>query len=886
MTHDPGPDSSAAHAPSGSPVARVDVSAAPPSASERTWRWQVALGAAAGVLVFSVALWALRQELAHYSFRQVRAALSDVPSAVLLRAIMFAVAAYGALVVYDLLAIRYLKRELPGRNVAFVSFIAYALSNALGFPWLLGGSVRYRFYNAWGLSSAEIALAIAFNSVTFWLGVITVGGVVFVFVPEASPELFGLHLSSLHPLGVALLLVVAAYLFAAALVRRTLRVHGWEFSFPHPALALGQVAISCVDWMLAGAVLYALMPVNTPGLTYMVVLGAFLMAQIAGLISHMPGGIGVFDALFVVLLKPFIAPSALIGALVLYRAVYYLLPLSVALLLLGVHELTRGRTRFARAARAAGTWVPGVASTLLSVTTFIGGAILLFSGATPALHGRLRLLADIVPLAVIESSHFIGSLTGAALLVLAWGLSRRLDAAYWLTLVALVVGMIASLLKGFDYEEASVLAIILLALLPARRHFYRRASFTTERFSPVWLAMTVVVIGTTVWLGLFAFQHVDYSADLWWRFALSGHAPRFLRATVGATGLLFLVAIHRLLRPSLTEPAPPDDATMEKVKLIVRESTDTSSNLALLGDKSILFSESGNAFVMYGVEGHSFVAMGDPVGPPRERGELAWLFREMADRHGAATVFYQVRMHNLPLYLDLGLSLLKLGEEARVPLRDFSLDGGTRKGLRRVVRNIEKEECTFELLGASEVSHVLPRLKEISDEWLAAKSTREKGFSLGFFDERYLRDQPMAVVRQRGDIVAFANVWQSAQRAELSLDLMRYTSQAPDGVMEYLFIQLMLWGRTEGYDHFSLGMAPLSGLENRQLAPIWNRIGAILFSHAENFYNFQGLRAYKQKFDPIWEPRYLASPGGLVLPRILTNVAALVSGGLRGVIAK
>jgi phosphatidylglycerol lysyltransferase len=145
---------------------------------------------------------------------------------------------------------------------------------------------------------------------------------------------------------------------------------------------------------------------------------------------------------------------------------------------------------------------------------------------------------------------------------------------------------------------------------------------------------------------------------------------------------------------------------------------------------------------------------------------------------------------------------------------------------------------------------------------------------------------PVAVVRRAGEIVAFANLWLGAGNEELSVDLMRYASGAPEGVMDYLFIQLMLWGREQKYNHFNLGMAPLSGLENRQLAPVWSRVGALLFRHAENFYNFQGLRAYKSKFDPVWEPRYLSSPGGIALPRILTNVSALVSGSLKGVIAK
>jgi len=181
---------------------------------------------------------------------------------------------------------------------------------------------------------------------------------------------------------------------------------------------------------------------------------------------------------------------------------------------------------------------------------------------------------------------------------------------------------------------------------------------------------------------------------------------------------------------------------------------------------------------------------------------------------------------------------------------------------------------------------MLPELERVSNEWLAAKHTREKGFSLGSFREAYVRRFPVAVVRQGGHVVAFANVWLSATREEMSPDLMRYESSAPHGVMEYLFVQLMLWGAAQGYRWFGLGMAPLSGFDARALAPRWSRMGAMLYRHGEHFYNFRGLRHYKEKFDPVWRPRYLASPGGLALPGVLTNVAALVSGGLLGVVSK
>ena len=286
---------------------------------------------------------------------------------------------------------------------------------------------------------------------------------------------------------------------------------------------------------------------------------------------------------------------------------------------------------------------------------------------------------------------------------------------------------------------------------------------------------------------------------------------------------------------------------------------------------------------MYGVSRSAWVAMGDPVGPAEETREVAWRFREFCDRHGGLTVFYEVGTANLPVYLDLGLSLLKLGEEARVPLEHFSLEGHARKGLRTAHRQAEREGCRLEIVPPRDVAAILPDLRAISDAWLAAKQTREKGFSLGFFAPAYLQRCTMAVVRHGGRLVAFANLWTSAGREELSVDLMRHLDDGPSRLMDYLFVELMLWGRREGYRWFNLGMAPLAGLEDRALAPLWHRVGALLFRHGQHFYNFAGLREYKDKFDPEWSPRYLACPGGLLLPEVLVKVAALISGGVGGV---
>ena len=852
----------------------------------RRRRWLRLAAPLISVLFFLGALWVLERALRGHRYHDILAGIRQIPGPALLAAAGLTVLSYLLLTGYDFISTRYAGRPLPWRRTALASFVGYAFSMNMGLPLLSGTPVRYRLYSSWGLSAAQVAEVVAFNAVTFWLGFLCVGGLAFLLAPMPAPESLPLPFDSLRPLGGLLLAVAAAYVVLGALWRRPLRLRSWQLDPPSFRTCVAQLVLSSADWSVAAGVLFVLLPQGGRP-HYLAFLGVFVLAQIAGLASQVPAGLGVVESVLLLLLVPPLRPSEVLASLLAYRVIYYLLPLILSVLLLARHEVREGRARLVALGLSVGRWAQALVPHAFALATFVSGVILLFSGATPAIQGRLAWLDRLLPLPVIELSHFLGSVTGVLLLFLAHGLQRRLDAAFHLTAALLAAGIVLSLLKGLDYEEAAILAAMLAALAPCRREFYRRASLLHERLSPGWAAAVFLVILASVWLGLFSHRHVAYSGDLWWQFALEeGDAPRFLRATVGVVMAALLLAVAGLMRPALPEPRPPGPGELDRAWDVVRRSPRTYANLALLGDKSLLFGPGGEAFLMYGVEGRSWVALGDPVGPERGWRDLVWQFREMSDRHGGWTVFYQVDAESLPLYLDLGLSPLKIGEEGRVPLAGFSLDGGSRKGLRHILNKLEKEGLSLEIVPAERVPRILGSLREVSDAWLASKQAREKGFSLGFFEPGYLARFPAAIVRGEGRILAFADLWETAGKEELSIDLMRHLPEAPAGVMDYLFTRLMLWGRDEGYRSFNLGMTPLAGLEERALAPLWSRLGAFVYRHGEHFYNFQGLRQYKEKFDPEWRPKYLASPARLALPRIVANVASLIGGGMRGIVGK
>ncbi|MBL8628735.1 MAG: bifunctional lysylphosphatidylglycerol flippase/synthetase MprF, partial [Rhodospirillaceae bacterium] len=365
-----------------------------------------------------------------------------------------------------------------------------------------------------------------------------------------------------------------------------------------------------------------------------------------------------------------------------------------------------------------------------------------------------------------------------------------------------------------------------------------------------------------------------------------------LRAMFVVTGIALVATLYQAMRPVRPVLDRPCAADLEAAKSIIAKARATDTNLALLGDKQFLFSEAKDGFVMYGVQGGSMIAMGDPVAANSDiREELAWSFRELCDDHDRRPVFYQVSEDQLSQYVDMGLSLQKLGEEAIIPLQAFSLEGSKRRDLRQSHTRAVREGLTFEVVPVDGVPAIMRELQSVSDAWLSEKATREKGFSIGAFSSDYVAHFPCAVVRAPSDdgsqrIVGFATVWSGGTGEELSVDLMRHVEDAPYGVMDFLFVEMMLWGKAKGYTYFNMGLAPLSGLESHPLAPVWHRAGAFIFKHGENFYNFEGLRRYKAKFQPQWRAKYIATHGGLNVAAALFDVSKLISGGLIGLVSK
>lgn len=847
-----------------------------PESPNRSRRWLMRIAGLVWLVVLVGALIALHHEWSDFHLRDLDAALARIGPRHLALALLFTSLSYAANVGVWMCAQHWLGGpwRCSWRDTG-IYFIASAFSMNAGGTALGSGSIRMRFAQHQAMSAAEVGKVTLFSVVAGWLGhgflcgaLLIISPLQLEWVPDGASRWVG---------AVLVMTCVLVMLFG-----RWINV--LKASWPRASLAGLTVFTSSLDWLFAGLALWALFPEVLP-VTALSFVAIVAIAQALSAATTVPGGVGVLELTITKMLAGSLAAPMLAGALVTYRLLYYLLPFCFAIVLLGAGELWIRRTRIqAGASQVIKVW-RSFAPRLGAMLALGGGFMLLLSANTPMEPARRDWLAHVLPLPFVEASHFASSLVGALMIVLANGMLRRIRTAWWLTIALTVCGIVFSLLKGFDWEEALILAFVLGCLLPFRGYFNRHAAVWTQRFTAGWWFMMVAALAVAAWVGFYTSRHVPYQHDLWWQFTFEGDAPRFLRATVGAACVLGVLALSQALRASKhhTHIAPEPSV----VDQLVRQSDQADAALAWLPDKDFTISATGGCGLMYADQGHSRIVMGDPLGDSEAADDLLWRFVEQAQDEGMCPVFYQVSVTEMPRLVDMGFKLYKLGEEAHVTLADFSIEGSDSSGLRRARSRFHRDGLIFTIWDRATVAARLETLRTISDAWLAEHGAGEKSFSMGRFDDDYMQRFNCAVVQNAaGGVIAFTNILATVRKTELSVDLMRYLPTAPNGVMEAMFVELMLWGKDQGYQQFNLGMAPLSGFSTHPLAPLWNRLAAAIFQRGESFYHFQGLRGYKDKFSPHWEPRYLAVPNAWHLPAALIDATALIGGGLRATMRK
>lgn len=840
------------------------------------------------LIIFTVSLFLLYNLEQDYQLNDIFLEIKQFAPSKILLAVLLTLVSYLLLTLYDYLAIRELRSPLSYQQIAPVSFLAFTFSNTIGFSLLTGTSIRYKFYSELGLSGNNITQVVLACSVTFFLGLFFICGLALISFP--AEQLSDLPLptwffSLNRVIGILMLLGVISYFVFSLIWKRSIHFRGFELAPPIFSLSLKQFLVSSIDWIVVGTLFYSLLP-EVDGLSYLQVLSIFFVANAIGVLAHVPGGIGVFETVVTVTLSQYLPAEQILSSVIIYRLMYYIVPFVLALMYFVATLVLTNKDKFSKL-NVNLQIVRQLLPPLLSISVFGVGLVLLLSVVNPSIIHKYHWLGEIVPLPIVELSSLILSASAILLLLLSHGLFKRYQKAFELTQKLLLVAMVFIVLKGAQWQISLALGLIYLLMLPCEQVFYRQGSIVGIKYSFGWALSLAAALFLMMWVLFFAYQDVDYDHSLWFTFSQDSHVSRALRGGAVALVILLIFAFRYVLAMRRPQTRLLDEHTLSCAMDIVANAPSSHGFLALVQDKSLLFNEDNDAFLMYARAGHCWVVMGDPIGNPDKFDDLLWQFRELCDAYDGWPVFYQVTQKYLPHFLEQGLSLYKLGEEAIVPLAEFDLQSSKYRSLRQSHAKALREGLRFKIIEASEVKALLPTLEVISSSWLKAKQGREKGFSVGYFSAAYLCATPMALVYLNDELVAFSNVWASAAKIEFSVDLMRYEpSLSGSNIMDFLFTELLQWGKQQGYQLFNLGMAPMSGLTDRALVPFWTKLAKTVYKKGNKFYNFQGLRRYKDKFNPRWEAKYLICYGGLSLPVVVGSLVTLTSRGTTGVFKK
>lgn len=657
----------------------------------------------------------------------------------------------------------------------------------------------------------------------------------------------------------------------------------------HPSRLMRTVGVALLAHLLDIATLYLVFRSFNQSIGLGALVAGYAVGILFWIVSITPQGIGVVEGVMALTFTSLGIPGAVAATVALvFRGLTFWIPM-----LLGFFAVQRMQNFGEDRRILTEKWGVRFAAILVALM----GIINVLSAVTPSLSDRLAALEKYSPFVVRHGGHLTAALSGFALLILARNLARRKRVAWMLTFGVLAISAVSHLVKGLDYEEATLAAGLMLMLWLMRAHFHADSDRPSIR-QGLWTLLGA--LSFTLAYGVAGFFLLDrhYSVNFGFWAALRQTVVMFTQFydpglvpvtrfgkffsdsiyTVGA--ITFSYAGLMLLRPVfLREPATPQERARAQ-EIVEKFGCSSLARFLLFNDKRYLFTPGGSV-IGYALAGRTAVALGDPVGPTEDLAPSIQAFSSLCQRNDWLPVFYQTLPETLEAYKTAGFDALCIGHEGIVNLETFTLEGKEGKPLRAPVNKLTNAGYKFFVHQPPISDDLLEELRAISDEWLTSMHGTEKKFSLGWFDDDYIRNSPIAAVHTPGGwISAFANFVPEYQLNEITIDLMRRHHQIENGTMEFLFVSLFQWAKAKGYHGFNLGLSALSGVGEQQDDPVIERVLHWVYEHVNQFYNFKGLHSFKEKFHPEWSPRYLIYRGTANLVQSWLAVVQANSGNI------
>lgn len=739
---------------------------------------------------------------------------------------------------------------LSFRKRALIGWICQTFNNFAGFGGITGGSLRKKFYEQENIDSDQ-ALKISLKVwISNGLGLLTM---FFMAIPYIIREEKWIYLF--------LMLVPIAYVLF------------YFFGYKLPGTRFGKlrevsasqsygektqmVLMSSFEWWTAAIYFGYCVKLFAPQVSIWDSYMIYVVAIIVGLLSFIPGGIGSFDLIIMLYFKTLgVGSESVFLALLMYRIGYYIIPwiLGIVLLLLNIPQDEENIVYRVIAAN--------MTRKIIALGVFVSGIILVYSSLKTSIISSS--LLGIIPLSVIQTTRRYSFVIGISFVALSRGIYDGTKRSFVMTVILLPLSAIFLMMKGMSYREPVFMLVLALVLLITRKQFYRQ----THRIS---LKEFFITFGLLL-LSTFIVFTIFYASNIRIDPMVNNNRQKILLIVI----VTFVISISFLYgRTKRIEFKKINHDDIREFEDFIKDyPSNEYTSLFYLRDKNMFFNEKKTVMFLYKAYSNHIMVLGDPVGKKEDFEKAIDELVNWAAEYHMDVSFYEVSSKNLSIYADQGFSFIKQGMDAIVDLEDFTIAGKKNKSLRHALNYMEKFNIYFEIVEPPFSDDFYQEIREISDDWLGSK--KEMGYSLGGFDDFYIKRNPIAVLRSDEKIEGFATFLPIPNTRKFSIDLMRFRKDSPNGVMDSLFINLMLWAKDQGYKEFILGMAPLANVGGYKYSRYKENILKYVYDFGEKVYGFKGLKSYKEKFNPRWESRYLIYKNDRILPSLLFSYLTII----------
>ncbi|MEG1312593.1 MAG: bifunctional lysylphosphatidylglycerol flippase/synthetase MprF [Romboutsia sp.] len=620
------------------------------------------------------------------------------------------------------------------------------------------------------------------------------------------------------------------------------------------------ISISLLEWITTIVLIYSTLFILGEKIAFMKFFPIFVAAIVVAILSMSPGGVGTFDlTLLLGLEKLGVSSEKVLLIIFLYRITYYIIPLTIGAMLY-LSELWYKVDKNLRDIITSS--FSSLAHIGLKLLVLSSGIVLLVSEAIPSTVGRIRVINKVFDFRVMHMSGNIAIIIGFLLIAISTVITYKSKKVYKITMILVVLGSVLALIKGFDYEETIYLLTVGIILRASKKQFYR------DGFIIRWGKLLKDILVLMFFQAFYLFiAYANISGKIKKIPLLNidiQHTNIYIYkiltvSSIGFVASLIFLGILYYTNKFKDFPKISLSNYEKKIENILSNYKGAPLiHYIYLNDKFLYLNKAEDVAIQYQIYANKVVVLGNPIGNKENFFDTIQNFYDLSDKYGYTPVFCSIDESMIPYLHETGYEFMKLGEDAGVNLNNFTLEGRKMKSVRNALSRVEKEGYTFEIINPPFSNDFIRDIKVVSEEWLGDK--KEKGFSVGFFDEKYLNRQPIAIVKNKDNVIkGFTNLMPMYDdNYTLSIDLMRFSNDTCNGIMDFIFVNLFKWAKENGYSKFNMGLAPLSNVGTSKYSFLSEKIAAQVYSYGQHFYSFQGLKKFKEKYCDSWDSRYMA----------------------------